>query len=312
MKLGIVVVYRVAERNEMLLDVHLRQIEKNTQVPYAIYGSAEGLPPRFRGKLENSPRVRLCDVTPYDGTHTHDRRRYEHSFYLEQLIKAAIADDVSHVCVLHVDSFPVRFGWAQHLAEQLSGGCVLAAIQRDDERDQKPMSACIFFRRDFYLEESPRLLLTESELASERYRQYAQAYPHSTDSGAGYGFRVFDRGLSWHALRRSNRVGRDGIFGAVYGDLVFHLGAALQIENSPLLVYRSKGQSVKSPFRRFLGSVADSVLPFRVRDTLKRHLLNRVVRSGQELERRAFERVRQELFRDPERFIESLRRSERR
>ena len=129
MKLGIVVVYLVTERNEKLLDLHLSQIENNTEVPYKIYGSAARLYPKFRQKLQQNPNVKICDCRQY--IEEHKQRRYEHSFYLEQLIKFAIDDGVSHVAVLHVDSFPIRPGWAKELAAKLSETCAVAGIMRE-------------------------------------------------------------------------------------------------------------------------------------------------------------------------------------
>lgn len=304
-KLGIVVVYLVTERNEALLDLHLRQIEKNTQVPYTIYGSANRLLTQFREKLEKDPKVRICECVPYEDTHI--ERRYEHSFYLEQLIKAAVEDGVSHVCILHVDSFPVYPGWAEELAGRLSDKCVLAGIQRDDEIDQKPMTACMFFHRDFYLEECPRLLLTESELDSEKYKQYVQEYPHSADSGVGYGFKIFARGLSWYPLRNSDRNGREAMFGRFHGDLIFHLSSAVQIEDSPSILFRNVTVDLRSPFRRFMAGLAKIILPSGIKDRLKRRLPESMRPPREDLEKAAFERVRQKLLQDPESFITALR-----
>ena len=210
MNLGIAVVYLVTERNGPLLDLHLGQIEKNTQCPYKIYGSANRLAPQFLPILEQNPKVKVCDCETYEGTHR--KRRYEHTFYLEQLIRIAIEDNVTHVAILHVDSFPVRPGWAMELAGRLSDRCVVAAIMRDEKIDQKPMTAGIVFGRDFYLDWHPRLLLNKEERSSDLYERYSQRHPHKTDSGIGYGFMVFTQGLSWYPLLRSNKGGDDSIF----------------------------------------------------------------------------------------------------
>jgi hypothetical protein len=304
MKLGIVVVYLVTERNEKLLDLHLSQIENNTEVPYKIYGSAARLYPKFRQKLQQNPNVKICDCRQY--IEEHKQRRYEHSFYLEQLIKFAIDDGVSHVAVLHVDSFPIRPGWAKELAEKLSETCVVAGIMRDKKVDQKPMTACMLFGRDFYLDYQPKLLLSEDELSSEDYKKYKQKYPHTPDSGIGYGFKVFSNGLSWYPLYRSNKGGAEAIFGSIYGDLMFHLQSAVQIENSPSIIFRGTSDPRSLP-RRLVGRLARAVIPKKTRESLRNHIPENVLLSRNDLEKQAFERARQWLFEDPQSYLRYLR-----
>jgi len=81
MKLGIVVVYLVAEEDEALLDLHLSQIDKCTQAPHCTYASANRLLPRFRARIEQFPHIRICDV-PDTGL----RDSQEHAYYLDRLI----------------------------------------------------------------------------------------------------------------------------------------------------------------------------------------------------------------------------------
>lgn len=304
MKLGIVVVYLVTERNERLLDLHLSQIESNTKVPYKIYGSAARLYPKFQQKLQQNPNVKICECRQY--IEEHKERRYEHSFYLEQLIKFAIDNGVSHVAVLHVDSFPVRPGWAKELAGKLSKTCVLAGIMRDKKIDQKPMTAGMLFSRDFYMDYQPKLLLSEQELNSEEYEKYKQKYPHTPDSGIGYGFKIFSKGLSWYPLFRSNKGGAEAIFGSIYGDLMFHLQSAVQIENSPSIIFRGTSDP-RSRIRRLVGSLARTVLPQTTREKLRSHIPENVLISRNDLERQAFEQARQWLFEDPQSYLQYLR-----
>ena len=243
-RLGIAVVYLVSERNEGLLNLHLRQIERNTEVPYTIYAAANRLLPRFQPLLEQNARVTICPCEsftvpagPSAPLSPHDPLRDEHSFYLEQLVRRAVADGVSHVAILHVDSFPLRRGWEQQLAARLDETCVLAGIMRDEVRDRKPLTACILFHRDFYLRYAPRLLISPKERASDLYRRYARAWPHVRDSGYGYGFRIFAEGLSWYPLRRSVSATRHRFIAGVYDDLVFHLAEAAVVGSLGHVLY---------------------------------------------------------------------------
>jgi hypothetical protein len=221
MKLGIAVVYLVGKENEKLLDLHLGQIERHTQVPYTIYGSVNRLLPQFRRKLENHPKVRLCECPMTDL-----RGAEEHSFYLEHLVRTAIKDGSSHVVTLHVDSFPIRRGWAEELAEKLSGSRVFATPC------YRAFTACLFFHQDFYLKYQPTFLLSDADRSSERYREFCRAFNHIPDSGIGYCFKAFSEGISWYPLEESCEGDpRFAFFSTIYGDLVFHLSSAAYSEN---------------------------------------------------------------------------------
>ncbi|NLG29148.1 MAG: hypothetical protein GX557_14655 [Chloroflexi bacterium] len=221
MRLGLVVVYLVKPGNEALLDLHLRQIERCTSVPYTIYASANRLDAACRARLERDPHVRVCSppTTPLRGGS-------ENAHYLELLTEQAAADDVTHIATLHVDAFPVRMGWAGALAAQLSEARPLAAIERLENGDHKPHSAFMLFTRDWYLSERPRYMLTPAERKTLACRRYALRYPHVPDTGSGYGYRLYRRRLQWVSLKRSNAAEDHYMLGSVYGDWIFHLGAA--------------------------------------------------------------------------------------
>ena len=224
MKLGIVVVYLIKKENEGLLDLHLRQIERHTDVPYTIYGSVNRLLPEFRARVEHHPKVKICEcpTTPL-------RSDEEQVFYLEHLVREAVEDGCSHIVALHVDSFPIRSRWAEVLAGKLSETCVFAAPYYGN------YTACLFFQRDFYLKYQPTFRLSEAELSSEKYREFCKKFDHIPHAGVGYFFKAYSEGLDWHPLLESNKGNAHFVFiSSIYDDLIFHLNAAAYSENEPV------------------------------------------------------------------------------
>jgi hypothetical protein len=298
MKLAIAVVYLVADSDdEKLLELHLEQIEKNTAVPYTIYAAANRLPEQLRLKLERHPKVKICNPPT-----TELRGSAEHSFYLELLVAAAIEDGATHVCTLHMDSFPVRPGWATELAARLRGDCVLAGLLRDGRYDRKPLTAFMMFTREFYLGCRPTFQLPAEILASSEYRRYAEACRHLRDSGVGYGFKIFSEGLSWYPLARSDK-GPDGWGFGIFGDMVFHLGGAIwapQKKDAARTPLQNQTAFWLERFWRF----TRSVLPGGLRVQIGRLAPRAVLRDVDAL------RVRERKARlvvDPDAFLQRLR-----
>lgn len=305
MKLGIVVVYLVSEENEKLLGLHLRQIERHTQLPYKIYASVNRLLPQFRRKLEQHPHVQICRCPT-----TSLRGSEENCFYLEHLVKVAIEDGVTHVVTLHVDSFPIRSGWARELAEKLSESCVLAAIMREEDDDRKPHPACLLFNRDFYLRYHPTFRLSRVERSSPEYKQYLQELKHIADSGVGYGFKVYLEGLSWYPLLKSNRCEEHYLFATIYGDLLFHLGSATDkyklTHADTLRINRNK---TKNPlnFLLFLGSVLfSSRVKGIVMSVVPRQFMGSY-RHASAANEDTYEYARKQLLEEPDSFLNYLR-----
>jgi hypothetical protein len=302
-ELGVVVVYMVGDGNEGLLDLHLDRLERHTTVPYSIHGSVNRLASRCRETLERRPRVHLHELppTPLRGTE-------EHSYYLDRLVTLAIADGATHIVVLHVDSFPIRDGWAEDLAGRLSRSCVFVTLEEIN-------TACLFFTRDFYLQHRPPFLVSPEQRRTSAYRAFTRSADLILRSGTGFGFEAYRNGLSWCSLSKSSsdESGRAGI----YDDLLFHLGGALsltaQLREAPP---SSRAPSAGLPsylerlgvsrFESCLRS-ARAVLPPRLREHMRSRLGRAFERLIDEPRVRWHVAERNRLLADPESFIESMR-----
>ena len=306
MKLGIVVVYLVAEEDEDLLDLHLAQIEKHTQAPYRIYGSVNRLLPRFRAKLEGHAPMEICACpdTPLRGYE-------EHAYYLELLIEKAIDAGVTHVALLNVDSFPIRAGWEREMAGRLSPERVVCAVMRTENDDHKPHPSGMLFQRDFYLGLRPTILLSQEQLRSPEFARYRRDTDVVVDTGIGYGFKLYSERLGWAPLERSNRAGDHYIIGSMYGDLIFHLGGASREakfhirERQSIDAHRDRSWFSRSRAR--LIKFASRFVPLGIRRKLRPLIVPRSTRLIQAQSQEAYDLARAELLRDPESFFSYLR-----
>jgi len=295
-KLAILVVYMVAAENERLLDLHLARIAQYTEVDYTIYGSINGLLPEFHAKLAEHPRVKICSFPS-----TLETNAEEHSYYLERLAAIAIEDGASHLLVLHVDSFPIKNGWIGQLASHLSESCVLVTTSKKGV-PHKP-TAGLFLTREFYLRYGPAFLLTQTDLESEPYQRFREAYPVvSWDSGMGYLFKAFAEGLSWYPLERTHKAGGS----AIYGQLIFHLEGAYISKG---VVDRKLNPGQKA-VRGLMIALKHTILPFIPtkiiynRSGWLRPILIRINRKLMLDSLHAEER--RDLLTDPEAFVERL------
>jgi len=295
MKLGIAVVYMVFPGDEELVDLHLHYIERCTRVPFTLYAAANRLPTDLRDRLAAKPYVRVCSIPATDL-----RSSFEHAYYLERLIATAIEDDVTHVAILHVDSFPIRAGWATDLGAALSPDYAFAAIVRDELVDPKPMTAGLFFPREFYLRYHPKLLLSVAAMRSPAGRNYVSTLTNPMESGAGYGFLALKEGLQWYPFRRTN-VGEDHYyFGSIYEDLIFHLGSATsELRGFP----GTREHMLTNRIRR----KAAFLLPRGVRRFFKVLIPQRLLFPESPAHRRAYLTVKEALIADPESYLRYLR-----
>jgi hypothetical protein len=219
----------ISEENEQLLQVHLDFLARHTTVPYTIYAVVKSpTRPEIRKSLEQNPRIRIFNIPkPRSGVPA-QQVSYEHSIYLRKLTDIAVEDDITHLAVLHADSFPIK-PWVEELAAKLNDKCPVAAIMRLEDHDRKPHCSGMFFSKAFYALYQPTFRLSPKIMDTELYRRYRESHNNEIigDTGVGFGYRLWLENLNWCPLIRSNKVD-DGTMGGIYGDLLYHLGGAVR------------------------------------------------------------------------------------
>ncbi len=227
MKLGILSIYLVSPDNTGLLTLQLDYIAANTASNYRIYGVAVRTTDEVKSMLHQRHDVCVVDIPE-----TSLRGAHEHSFYLDRLLDHALSDGCTHIAIFHLDSFPIAANWDSHIASRLNEKTVMAAAVREDVVDQKPFTAFMMFEEAFHRIHKPTFLPTKEEATSERYLSYRKAFPHTIESGCGYGYTIFCEGLDWYKLGWTNKSNNHVYFGVVHGNLVYHLGGATHKERS--------------------------------------------------------------------------------
>jgi len=295
-KLGIIVVYLVNEDNGKLLDIHLKKIKDNTTSPFAIYAGINMLQPQFVSKLKEYDFVKLCICKDYEVQNEDRKGAKEHSHYLEQLIKTAIDDRVSHIVIMHPDSFPIKIGWEKYLENTLSESCVLASIFPQ-------MTACTFFNRDFYIKYQPSLLPSTIEERSKSWINFQKTnqVTNLLEGGMGYGYKAYLKNLGWYRLKRTNKGEYNCHLGSVFDNVIFHLGSASEYQNRPMLGYG------KFKLYRYFRRLAAKVLPNTIKNMIQNILSHKVLYPELEMNRNDFLQSRDELINDPEGYLNFLR-----
>jgi hypothetical protein len=297
-KLGIAVVYLFGEQNEPLLALHLRLIDKYTQVPYTIYGSVNRLAAPYREQLARYPRVQVCELPATDL-----RGGEEHAHYLDQLAGIAVDDGATHVVTLHLDSFPVRSGWAEELAGKLSASCAFATIERIQ-------TACLLLGRDWYLRCRPTFRLSAAQRASPRYLQFVTERDPGEHSGIGYGYAAYLNGQSWYSLPNPAK-GSASSWGQVHGDMVFHLHGAIRLGEQKA---GSRSVLSRTPYARLtrrVAAIARRVTPvpsrWFLRSRLKTILYQTMDQPRLHVQAQAVDEIRRQLLADPEAYLMKAR-----
>lgn len=293
MKLAILVVYLVSDENEKLLDIHLEQIDKYTNSPYKIYASVNLLGLKQRQNLRRHPKIKICDCPGYEGPMVRDRALYEHSYYLDHLVKCALEDDITHIVVMHPDSFPIKFKWESILMEYLSESSQLVTLQYSP-------TSCLFFKSEFAQNYQPSFAPTIKTQRDKNFLTFLKEQNLILESGIGYKYAGYIEGFNWHELKRTNKGNDHYHFGSIYGDLIFHLGAA---EHKDRSFPEQKEFNLIYSFKGILTRFLPQVIKKWMRGYLPINPLSLRSKSRQQ----SFEDVRNLLYAEPNKYIQYLR-----
>lgn len=304
MKLGIAVVYLVREDSEPLLRLHLERIRRHTRVRYVIYGVPLRLPPEFFLHLQ-SEEIRLLSPAPRSDVIA----PVEHSTLLTELLNLAAQDGCSHLGTLHVDSFPVVDDWVERMAGLLTPQAPVAAVMEEMEGDTcaRPNLAGMMIVADYWRQARPFLLPTLELERTADWRDFLVRHRQGVShSGVGLGYCLERDGKSWSPLPRTNSRRRHPVLAGVYGDAIFHLGAATR---PPIFFTENIPAEESEGMRRRRKSVAAvrQVLPPRLRRTLRplRRFGNLYDQRPLRHNEAIFAQIRRELFADPNGFLAS-------
>ena len=147
----------------------------------------------------------------------------EHGYYLDEMVPLALDRDVSHVCTLDVDSFPIDDAWLDTLLAAAPPATGLVGVLREENGDVAlPHPSCILAPRSFYERWHPSFW-PEPEPTPE-FRRFVRATGQSADTGIRLASLLWNEQLPWGKLRRTNAVNPHYLLAGIYGDSVFHMG----------------------------------------------------------------------------------------
>ena len=299
--LAILVVYYLFDQADLpLLELHLDRIARHTTVPYTIFATAERCPEPGRQLLAARPEVRLCPVTRSEA-----RGSREHSVYLDALMRIALADpQITHVCTLDVDSFPISDAWIDHLLTVTPPASGLAGVLRLENGDTAlPHPSCILATRAFFERYQPSFS-PDAEHTPE-YRKFIRSTGQAADTGIRVGSVLWNHRLPWGHILRTNVENPHYLMAGIYGDIVFHLGGVGRKKIFRQDLMRARSHRISRRLGRIPagGSRAVALVKRRMQARARETVAAELSTSNREINRH----VREWLFDDADELFAFLR-----
>jgi hypothetical protein len=191
-------------RSARWIDPQLRYLERHTGEPYRVYACLDWVDPahfeRFHFAVDR--RESLVD---------------ELNFLGRVVVERAEPDDL--LVFMHGDTFPIA-PWVGPVREMLAAH-PLAGVRRDENLGEPNPHACFTVTTPAFWHEIGGDWAKGPEwVGSDGHR--------TSDLGAELWRALEERSISWHPILRSNSTDLHPLWFAVYGDIVYHHGAAFR------------------------------------------------------------------------------------
>jgi hypothetical protein len=212
------VVYVLRDDILPLLRIHLDRIARHTHVPYTLFATRERLSAAGREILAGAPNLHLVDVPQ-----TQLRGSREHAYYLDAMLPEVLGSPATHLCTLDVDSFPIDDSWLDVLGNLVAPDSGVCGVLRAENGDVAlPHPSCVFMTREFADRHRPSF--SPDSDGSLEFRRFRRVTGQPADTGIRVGSTLWNEGLHWGTLLRTNAVNPHYLMAGIYADVVFHLG----------------------------------------------------------------------------------------
>ena len=177
--------------------------------------------------------------------------------------------------------------------------------QMEGDTRARPNPAGMMMLADYWRQARPFLTPTRELQRTADWKAFLARHQHAViHTGVGLGYCLERDGKNWIPLLRTNRRRRHLVLAGVYGDIIFHLGAAAR---PPVFFHETIPikESAAMRGRRKLVVLVRKFLPPRLRRQFRSliPLANLYDRSPLRHNEAVFAEIRRELFADSDRFL---------
>lgn len=253
--LAVLSVYAGRQLRADLVRLQLLQLTSNTkQVRWCVYSAVTGVTRDVLELLLQCDEVKICDIPP-----TVARGNVQHGYYLNALAEIAVSDNVSHLCALDPDAFPIVPEWFDVSCSRTLSESAFVAILRKENGDQwLSHPSFLFCQQSFFTSYRPSFMPNREAIPDSISDHCWELLISQQEPDTGYAFAVTAamNGLPWTALLRSNSHNQHYLISGIYGGMIFHLGGGSRRD----LVYRGDHCDIRERNRQIFDHATADLL----------------------------------------------------